>query len=293
MVLFAAYRNVRKIEVIRVTDDLYMLKSHFGGNVAVLKTGVGAIVVDSMSFPLQGNAILDAVRKLTGEAVELVVNTHYHFDHTHGNLAFPLGTRVVSTKRTLDYLRLYDASYWQGEASAWLPNETFENHREITLGDKTIRLIHPGHGHTDGDLVVLFVEDRVIHMGDLYFNRLYPNIDLKAGGSVQAWSETLGRVMKLDFDHAIPGHGAIARREGVLQFQEFMRELASAGRQAAINMWTRAETISQAEFNSDVGYKSIWIPLIIKLDRDFVLGRAWEEVQLTRFQNPTMPKVAP
>ena len=277
IVFYAGCRFLTKLEVIQITDDLHMLKNCLGGNVGVLKTGAGAVVVDTMTFKIQGAAILKAAETLTGERVVLVVNSHYHFDHTHGNPAITAGTRVVSTARTLEHLREHDAKYWQDEAAAMLPNETFERLHEITLGDKTIRLIHPGRGHTDGDLVVLFVEDRALHAGDLYFNRLYPNIDLKAGGSVREWSGTLEQVLKLDFDHVIPGHGDIADREGMEQFQEFMRELAIVGAQAAKNGWTLRDTISRAVFTADAGYKPLGIPLVMRLDREFVLRRAWEE----------------
>ena len=213
---YAGYRYLTKLEVVQITGDLHMLKNRLGGNVSVLRTGGGAVVVDTMSCVAQGEAILNAAQTLTGEAVALVVNSHYHLDHTHGNPAFPVGTRVISTARTLEHLRVRDACYWQDEASALLPNETFNgSHHVITLGDKTIQLVHPGRGHTDGDLVVLFVEDRALHAGDLYFNRLYPNIDLEAGGSVRDWGDTLERVLELDFEHVIPGHGDLADRADV------------------------------------------------------------------------------
>ena len=70
------------------------------------------------------------------------------------------GSRIFATERTLAYLKALDADYFAG-AEGTLPSETFEGEREVKIGGKTLRLIHPGRGHTDGDLVVLFVEDRV------------------------------------------------------------------------------------------------------------------------------------
>ena len=80
---------------------------------------------------------------------------------------------------------------------------------------------------------MLFVEDRVLHTGDLFFNRRYPNIDLEAGGSVQQWAETLDRVLALGFDKVIPGHGPVTDRTGLLEFQRFIAELAEFASESA------------------------------------------------------------
>ena len=115
------YMQIRSLTVVTVTDDLHMIQG-FGGNVGVLKTGAGTVIVDTMTFTLQGERIRQLAEKLTGEPVVLVINTHYHSDHTHGNPAFAGGTKVISTKQTLHHLQALDASYWEGSAAALLPN---------------------------------------------------------------------------------------------------------------------------------------------------------------------------
>jgi glyoxylase-like metal-dependent hydrolase (beta-lactamase superfamily II) len=170
-----------------------------------------------------------------------------------------------------------DAAYWQGAAAGTLPNETFRNEHELSVGDKTVRLIQPGRGHTDGDLVALFVEDKVLHTGDLFFNGRYPNIDLEAGGSVREWVAAIDRVLQLDFDKVIPGHGPVTDRAGLVAFQTFMRQLADVGAQAARNGWSLDETEREAALDADAGYQPISIPFVMKLDRAFVVRRAWEE----------------
>src|SRR5262249_35977987 len=156
-------------------------------NVGVLLTSEGVVVVDTMTFVRQGDAIRREVRALTEQPVVAVLNTHYHLDHTHGNPAFPVGTKVVSTGKTLQHLHELDADWWKdSKTHDLLPNDTFDTGtKEMKLGGKTIRSYYFGRGHTDGDMVVLFVEDRVIHTGDLFSNGHYPNIDLAAGGSVK------------------------------------------------------------------------------------------------------------
>jgi glyoxylase-like metal-dependent hydrolase (beta-lactamase superfamily II) len=267
---------VRTLDVESVTDDVYMI-SGLGGNVGVLKTSAGAVVVDSMTFVSQGENIRARAEELGGGPVQALINTHYHSDHTHGNPGFPAGTRVISTQRSLDHLNALDADYWQGEAAALLPGETFDSAHEISVGGKTIRLHYLGRGHTDGDLVVLFVEDRVLHAGDLLFHNYYPNIDLEAGGSLAHWSRTLDQLLELDFDRVIAGHGPVTDKQGVRDFQLFVDQLWFVGQKAAREGWTLEETQATDELSLGAGYGVIGIPLLFALDRPFVLRRAFEE----------------
>ena len=270
------YLQVRALDVEQLSDDLWVLRG-FGGNTAVLRTDAGAVVVDTMTFGVQGAGIREKARELTGQDVTLIINTHYHLDHTHGNPAFAPGTRVLSTERTLSHLETLDGDFWTGEAVSLLPNETFDDERTLTVGGKFLHLVHPGRGHTDGDLVVLFVDEGVIHMGDLHFQDHYPNIDLEAGGSIAEWPASLDRALQLEFDRVIPGHGPTTDREGIRQFQSFMVQLGEIGREAASKGWSLEETQATDELTTDSGYEPIRFIVSLGLDRAFVLRRTWEE----------------
>lgn len=270
------YSQTRALDVEQLSDDLWVLRG-FGGNVAVLRTDAGTVIVDTMTLPLQGERIIDVARELTGADVALLINTHYHLDHTHGNPAFAPGTRVLATERTLSHLQALDAEFWTGDAAQLLPNETFVGRHSLTLGNKTLELVNPGRGHTDGDLVVVFVEEQVVHMGDLLFNQHYPNIDLEAGGSVQQWPETLDKVTELNFTRAIPGHGATTDREGIAKFRAFMKELWAVGSAAAADNASLEDVLATDAFTADAGYEPIRFIVSLGLDRNFVLQRSWEE----------------
>jgi glyoxylase-like metal-dependent hydrolase (beta-lactamase superfamily II) len=271
------YQQLNMLHADAITADVWML-SGLGGNVGVLRSERGAAVVDTMTFRMQGERIRERVEDLAGREVEVILNTHYHWDHTHGNPAFPAGLRIVATQRTLELMQALDGEYFSGAALDALPNETFTDAHELRLGDKTIRSFHPGRGHTDGDQVVLFVEDRVLHMGDLLVNHRYPNIDLEAGGSLREWPATLDRVLAIDgFDQVIPGHGAITDRAGIEQFQRFLREVWAQVEPLAAAGKSLEETRAAVRLSEDEGYQAIEIPGIVTLDRDFVVRRAWEE----------------
>jgi len=270
------FSQVRGLTEQRLTDDVWVIFG-LGGNVGVLKTDQGTVIVDTMTMQYQGDRIRKEALRLTGKPVVMIINTHYHLDHTHGNPAFEPGTRVVATERTLHHLQTTDGKYFSGAAAALLPNETFEDAREIVMGNKTILLYHTGPGHTDGDLVALFLEDGVLHAGDLYFNRLYPNIDLEAGGSIRQWGDTLDQVLILPFEQVIPGHGAVSGRAPLRQFQGFIRQLAWIGQKAAAEGWTRKETERTPLLTEDQGYEEVKLIVPIGMNRKFVLRRAWEE----------------
>lgn len=270
------YQQVTALRNEQVTDDVFALFG-FGGNVGVLRTDEGGVVVDTMTFRIQGEEVRQRAEDLVGGPIQYVFNTHYHLDHAHGNPAFSAGLPTVATQRTRSLMLSLDSDYWSGANAEHLPNKTFSDRYEVATGGKTVRALHLGPGHTGGDLVVLFQEDRVLHAGDLFFNRIYPNIDLEAGGTVRGWITTLDRVLELEFDHVIPGHGELSDREGLAQFQRFLRELWSVGERAAAEGWTLSETLSRADLREDEGYATLGVPGVFRLDRDFVVRRVWEE----------------
>jgi cyclase len=270
------YLRFTELDVVRVTDDVQMIRGA-GGNVGVLGTAAGSVVVDTMTFRLQGARIRELAESLAGGPTRAVINSHYHRDHTHGNPGFAPGTRVLATARTLDYLLALDAAYWEDGAAQTLPRDLVDGSEELRIGDKTIRLIHPGPGHTGGDLVVLFVEDRVLHTGDLFFNGRYPRVDFEAGGSLGRWITSLDRVLGLDFDQVIPGHGPLSDREGLRAFQRFLGEVLEIGQAAAAEGLSLAETLERADVTTDAGYELGGMPPFVVFDRDDVIRQAWEE----------------
>lgn len=269
--------QVRSLAVEKLSDDLWVIRG-MGGNTTVLRTSEGAVIIDSMTFVMQGKLIRDKVRELTGTEPVMIINTHYHLDHTHGNPGFDPDTRVVSTKRTLSHLTVLDADFWQGEASQLMPKETFSDSLQLSIGGKTLKLIHPGRGHTDGDLVVLIEEENTMVMGDLLFNNYYPNIDLEAGGSVQEWSSTLDTVLESSFAQVIPGHGATTDRLGIQSYQRFVGQLAQIAINAVADETSLEDALKTDRLSADKGYQSIrFAGISLGLNREFVLTRAWQE----------------
>ena len=156
-----------------------------------------------------------------------------------------------------------------------LARVTFAEEMSVYLGGKEVRARHYGRGHTGGDAVMYFPADKVIHTGDLFLTfPPQPFIDYANGGSALEWTKTLDAALKLDFDVAIPGHGPISDRAGILKFRdefpgharshpghgplrrEQRRDLESAGRRLSLG---RGRTGDPASGCHDCGVEAMMI----------------------------------
>jgi glyoxylase-like metal-dependent hydrolase (beta-lactamase superfamily II) len=215
------------VETIKIDDHFYVMLGG-GGNTAVLIADDGVLVVDT-KFWSAGRRLPSLIKSITDKPVKVIINTHYHSDHTHGNPNYPRGTDVIAQRRTRQHLIELDKSFWESEP-AWslLPGDLVDEERELHFGDETIRIFHPGRGHTDGDVVVYFSKRHILHTGDLFLHNMYPFIDLRGGGSALEWPATLDRVLAVpDVAQYIPGHGPLSTRADVERFQAYLRSLLS------------------------------------------------------------------
>src|ERR1700687_2186534 len=137
-------------ETVKIDDRFYVVLGG-GGNTAVLIADDGVLVVDT-KFWRPGRQLPDVIRGITDKPVKVIINTHYHADHTHGNPNYPPGTTVIAQRRTREHLLALDKDYWQVEP-AWslMPSDLLDDEKVLQFGDETVRIIHPGRGHTDGD----------------------------------------------------------------------------------------------------------------------------------------------
>jgi cyclase len=226
---FAGFRFYRFMhtETIKIDDRFYVVLGG-GGNTAVLIADDGVLVVDT-KFLRPGRRLPGIIRALTDKPVKVIINTHYHADHTHGNPNYAAGTRVIAQRHTREHLLRFDKDFWEVEP-AWsrLPSDLVDDEEDLQFGDETIRVIHPGRGHTDGDVVVYFSKRRILATGDLFFNGRYPRIDLRGGGSGREWPATLDKVLAIgDVTRYIPGHGPMADRAALVRFQSYLRSLVT------------------------------------------------------------------
>ena len=201
-----------------------------GGNVAVRITNDGIILVDN-KFPHSFERISSEVRKVTSLPISYVLDTHHHDDHSGSNADFMAVGEVIAHKNARGNI------VRNNQPGA--PRIVFSHETSVFLGGVEARAYHFGRGHTNGDAVVFFPDLKTVHTGDLFIwgNRsngsaLSPFIDYSNGGSGLDWTATLDRVLELDFDTAIPGHGPVLSKEEVRAFRNRMKTLIERIRSA-------------------------------------------------------------
>ena len=213
-------KQAPQLTINKVKDDLYNIEGD-GGNVAVLVTSEGVILVDD-KFDRDHDAIVANIKSVTNQPVKYVLSTHHHADHSGGNAMFLPTAEIISTANArTNILEHKQSNAPPGVAPARL---VFTQETAVFLGGKEARARHYGRGHTNGDAIIYFPALRTIHTGDLMAGTS-PLIDYPGGGSVIEWTKTLDAAMKLDFDTVIPGHGKVTNRAGLLAYRDNVEKL--------------------------------------------------------------------
>ena len=216
----------------QVSGGVYMLTGR-GGNIGVSVGPDGVFMIDDQYAPLT-DAIREAVRKLSDQPIRFVLNTHWHGDHTGGNENLgKAGTLIVAHDNVRERLSTDQSMPFFGRdvpasPAAALPVVTFSDALSFHLNGEDIRALHFPAAHTDGDAVVHFRGSNVVHMGDIYFNGLYPFIDSGSGGSIRGMVTAIDDVLPLmDADtRVIPGHGPLSNREELAAYRNMLADVA-------------------------------------------------------------------
>jgi cyclase len=244
-----------QIKVTKVAGNIYMLQGA-GGNIAASVGGDGIVIVDDQYAPL-AEKIQAALASLgiTDKPVRFIINTHYHGDHTGGNAPFAsTGSTVIAQDNVRKRLESGGTAGNGGSLKmeakpaekAALPIITFEHDVTVHLNGEDIRALHFPAGHTDGDAVIFFPKNNVVHMGDDFVRYGFPFIDVASGGSVQGMAAAMEKVSaELPKDvKVIPGHGDLSNLDDVRAFVQMLKE-TSAVVQKAINEHKTAEQMKQ------------------------------------------------
>jgi cyclase len=225
-----------KLDTIKVKDDLFVIHNDFvPGNTTVLVTNEGVVLVDD-KFEIDHENIMAQLKKITNQPVKYVINTHYHADHSGGNPKLQaLGAQVVTSQQARE--KMVEVKQ-PGQA-----NITLENSVRLFVGGKRIEVYRFGRAHTDGDVVVLFPDHRVLSAGDMFtVGDATPQlVDYAGGGSARDWPGTLDGVLKLDFDQVVPGHGVVVSKQELRKFRDSTMSLKNRVRDMIAQKRTKAE----------------------------------------------------
>jgi glyoxylase-like metal-dependent hydrolase (beta-lactamase superfamily II) len=217
-----------EIKVIPVAKNIYMLEGS-GGNIGVSVGADGILIVDDQFAPL-AEKIEAAIQKLKPGKLKFVLNTHFHGDHTGGNAHFGAKEATIvahsNVRKRLATEQTVLGNKVSPSPKEALPVITFDQSASVHFNGEEIKLLHHGRGHTDGDSIIHFTGANVVHMGDQFFNGMFPFIDLGSGGSVEGYIKTVAAVLeKTPADaRVIPGHGPLGTVEDLKKFHEALVE---------------------------------------------------------------------
>jgi cyclase len=266
--LLSQSQDFSKVEmkVQKVAGTVYMIEGA-GGNIGASVGDDGIVMVDDEFLPL-ADKIEAALKGITDKPVKVVLNTHWHGDHTGGNPHFGEKAPIVAQENVRKRLITGGKSRF-GETKpadkSALPIITFEDNVSVHLNGEDIRAIHFPNGHTDGDSVIFFTQSNVVHMGDDFFNGgMFPFIDIDSGGSVQGMIAGDENVLAEVPDDVkiIPGHGPLATKDDLRKFIQVLKE-TSAAVEAGIK---KGKTLDQLKQEKVLAKWDSWGQGFIKTD---------------------------
>jgi cyclase len=210
------FANV-EIKATPLADNLFMLTGS-GGNMAALVTEKDVILIDAQYAELADKINAKLSELSAGKKLGTLINTHMHGDHVNGNSAL-MPKRIIAHENVLTRLTA-DAEF----PRTGLPTETFSKQLSLRVNGQTVRLEYLPPSHTDGDIIVWFEQDNVVHMGDMLFEGRFPFIDLTNGGSVRGYIANVAYVISVinEQTKVVPGHGELTDKAGLQRFHQMM-----------------------------------------------------------------------
>ncbi len=229
----------------KLADNLTLLSGP-GGNVMVLNGPDGRFVVDtfiSTAWP----KLKETLDGLGNAPLKYVIDTHWHFDHTDNNAPLRAAGATVlaheNTKKRMSApqdIPILGLHFPPSPADA-LPQQTFATSHKLQANGETLNLQYFAPAHTDSDIYVHFEKANILHMGDTFFNNMYPFIDAGTGGKINGMIAAADKALALADTNTkiIPGHGALGTKADLTQFRDMLvtvrdrvQKLKSAGKSA-------------------------------------------------------------
>lgn len=216
-----AHADEHPVTAEKLSDRVYVLFGQ-GGNIAASVGDDGIYIIDDQ-FAKLSDDIKKTISDLKPGSAEFVINTHHHGDHTGGNENFAkAGAHVIAHDNV--HKRLEEK---HGANSDYLPRISFGHDLKLHFNNEHAHVVHYAHAHTDGDSVIFFNNDNIVHMGDIYFNfGSLPFVDVDSGGSVDGILEAVNDVIKQIDERTIviPGHGPVSDRSGLVTYAKLVQK---------------------------------------------------------------------
>jgi cyclase len=225
-----AQQDFSKVEIKteKLAEGVWMLTGA-GGNIGVSAGADGVFMIDSQYAPLT-DKIRAAIAAVTDKKIRFLLNTHWHGDHVGGNENLgKTGVVIVAQENvrkrmsTEQFNKMFDKKEPPSPAAA-LPLVTFVDAISFHVNGDDVDAFHVPPAHTDGDAIVYFRKANVLHMGDTFFNGMFPFIDLSSGGSIAGMIGACDRGLSMGdaSTKVIPGHGPLGSKADLKAFRDML-----------------------------------------------------------------------
>jgi cyclase len=250
-----------KVTVTSVAKGVYMLQGA-GGNIGLSVGNDDAFVIDDEFAPLT-EKIKAAIATVTPKPVRFVVNTHWHGDHTGGNENMAAGGAILVAHENVrkrmgveQFIETFKQKVPPSPAAA-LPVITFTESISFFVNGDSVQVIHVKNAHTDGDAIIVFQGANVIHMGDTYFNGVFPFIDVSSGGTLDGIVAAADRGLAIAdaSTKIIPGHGELGDKASLKAYRDVMATVSSRVAKLIAQKKTLAQIIAAKPL---ADYDSTW-----------------------------------
>jgi glyoxylase-like metal-dependent hydrolase (beta-lactamase superfamily II) len=204
----ASAQGGERYKLEKIADGVYLAVPGAPGpnaaNIPVIVSDEDVILVGTHLFPADARALVEQVKTVTTKPVRYIVNTHYHASPTAARESFPAGIDVIGHELARKTLLTDNAGKPRASGSTVAPPTVGMTTRlALYRGDREIRILYIGRGHSDNDLVVLLPRERIICTGDLLGSGL-PDM---SSGNISDWISTLEALKLQDFDTVLPARG--------------------------------------------------------------------------------------
>jgi len=225
-----------EIKAQKVSGNVYMLEGA-GGNIGVSVGDDGILIVDDQYAPI-ADKIKAALKGIADKKLRFILNTHWHGDHTGGNVIFGPEAPIIAHDNVRKRMSTEQKSEIFKRTTPAAPKEalpvvTFNQNLTVHFNGEEIRAIHYPHGHTDGDSVIFFTSSNVVHLGDNFFAGRFPFVDLDSGGNVEGLTKNIGEIIEKIPAGAklIPGHGPLSTIDDLKTYHNMLLKTSDVVRQ--------------------------------------------------------------
>ncbi len=222
------------IQVTKLRDTLFLLQG-VGGNMVAQNGPDGKLLIDS-SAATAASRLRETLGRLGPHPIKLLINTHWHYDHTDGNAALhdDAGAFIIAQENTRKRLSTpQEVAFFHiklpSSPTSALPQQTFVDSEKLFINNDELDLVYMPAAHTDTDIYIHFINGNVLHAGDVFFNGVYPFIDAGTGGTINGMIRGADACLDVvdDKTKIVPGHGPLGDKDSLQKYRDMLATIAT------------------------------------------------------------------